>query len=137
MALIGGLALQGMQMLLVLALAPLLLGLIRKAKARLLRRQDHHEIEMLLDLSSLLISACLSGIADQIDVAFSQGHPQVLGQHAPIEELIRLNRLRWKRTLAVEISYSLEGHDIHFDLLLLFTEDSLDLLSRKLAYLMN
>ena len=105
--------------------------------ARLLRRQDHHEIEMLLDLSSLLISACLSGIADQIDVAFSQGHPQVLGQHAPIEELIRLNRLRWKRTLAVEISYSLEGHDIHFDLLLLFTEDSLDLLSRKLAYLMN
>lgn len=105
--------------------------------ARLLRRQDHHEIEMLLDLSSLLISACLSGIADQIDVAFSQGHPQVLGQHAPIEELIRLNRLRWKRTLAVEISYSLEGHDIQFDLLLLFTEDSLDLLSRKLAYLMN
>ncbi|CAM5246730.1 Response regulator OS=Stutzerimonas stutzeri OX=316 GN=CXK95_08995 PE=4 SV=1 [Stutzerimonas stutzeri] len=61
----------------------------------------------------------------------------MLGQHAPIEELIRLNRLRWKRTLAVEISYSLEGHDIHFDLLLLFTEDSLDLLSRKLAYLMN
>ncbi|CAM5442081.1 Chemotaxis protein CheC OS=Stutzerimonas stutzeri OX=316 GN=UIB01_10890 PE=4 SV=1 [Stutzerimonas stutzeri] len=51
--------------------------------ARLLRRQDDHEIEMLLDLG-LLISACLSGIADQIDVAFSQGHPQVLGQHAPM-----------------------------------------------------
>lgn len=105
--------------------------------ARLMRRQDYREMEMLLDLSSLLISACLSGIADQIDVTFSQGHPQVLGQHASIDELIRLNRSRWKRTLAVEISYSLEGHDIHFDLLLLFTEDSLDLLSRKLAYLMN
>ncbi|MGM3387732.1 response regulator [Stutzerimonas stutzeri] len=105
--------------------------------ARLMRADDYRELEMLLDLSSLLISACLSGIADQIDVVFSQGHPQVLGQHASIGELIRLNRERWKSTLAVEISYSLEGHDIHFDLLLLFTEDSVELLSRKLAYLMD
>lgn len=105
--------------------------------ARLMRRQDYLEMEMLLDLSSLLISACLSGIAEQIEVVFSQGHPQVLGQHASIEELIRLNSARWKKTLAVEISYSLEGHDIHFDLLLLFTEDSVELLTRKLAHLME
>lgn len=105
--------------------------------ARLMRAHDYRELEMLLDLSSLLISACLSGIADQIDVVFSQGHPQVLGQHASIDELIRLNRQRWKNTLAVEISYSVEGHDVHFDLLLLFTEDSVELLSRKLAYLMD
>ncbi|MCQ4320601.1 response regulator [Stutzerimonas stutzeri] len=105
--------------------------------ARLLRADDYLELEMLLDLSSLLISACLSGIADQIDVVFSQGHPQVLGQHASIDELIRVNRQRWKNTLAVEISYSLEGHDIHFDLLLLFTEDSVELLARKLALMMN
>lgn len=105
--------------------------------ARLMKAGEYRELEMLLDLSSLLISACLSGLAEQIDVSFSQGHPQILGQHASIEELIRLNRQRWKSTLAVEISYSLEGHDIHFDLLLLFTEDSVGLLSRKLAYLMN
>ncbi|MBA1263353.1 response regulator [Stutzerimonas stutzeri] len=105
--------------------------------ARLMRTAEYRELEMLLDLSSLLISACLSGIAEQIDVVFSQGHPQVLGQHASITELIRLNRQRWKSTLAVEISYSVEGHDIHFDLLLLFTEDSVELLSRKLAYLMS
>ncbi|MFV0456546.1 MAG: response regulator [Pseudomonas sp.] len=105
--------------------------------ARLMRRQDYREMEMLLDLSSLLISACLSGIAEQIDVVFSQGYPQVLGQHASIDELIRLNSERWKKTLAVEFSYSLEGHDIHFDLLLLFTEDSVERLQRKLAYMMD
>ncbi len=105
--------------------------------ARLMGLSDYRDMEMLLDLSSLLISACLSGIAEQVDVVFSQGHPQVLGQHAAIDELIRINRQRWKKTLAVEISYSLEGHDIHFDLLLLFTEDSVALLSRKLAYLMD
>lgn len=107
--------------------------------AQLMKIQDsdYSDMEMLLDLSSILIGACLSGIAEQLDIAFSQGHPQVLGAHSGIEELIRINQQRWKKTLAVEISYSLEGHNIHFDLLMLFTEDSVDLLSRKLAYLMS
>ncbi|HEY0289156.1 MAG TPA: response regulator [Pseudomonas sp.] len=98
---------------------------------------DYSDMEMLLDLSSILIGACLSGIAEQIDVAFSQSHPQVLGTQSGIDELIRINQQRWKKTLAVEISYSLEGHNIHFDLLMLFTEDSVERLSRKLAYLMS
>lgn len=107
--------------------------------ARLMRgfSADYSSMEMLLDLSAVLIGACLGGIAEQVDVRFSQSHPMVLGQHASIEELIRLNRPRWKRTLAVEISYSIEGHHIHFDLLLLFTEDSVALLTHKLDYLMN
>jgi CheY-like chemotaxis protein/chemotaxis protein CheY-P-specific phosphatase CheC len=107
--------------------------------ARLMKLRDgeYSEMEMLLDLSSVLIGACLSGIAEQLNIKFSQGHPQILGAHASIEELIRLNRQRWKKTLAVELSYSIEGHDIHFDLLLLFTEDSLPLLTHKLDYLMG
>ena len=76
--------------------------------ARLMRRQDYRDGDA-ADLSSLLISACLSGIAEQIEVVFSRGHPQVLGQHASIDELIRLNSARWKKTLAVEISYSPKG----------------------------
>ena len=88
-------------------------------------------------MSSVVIGACLSGIAEQVNVNFSQGHPQILGEHASIDELIRLNQQRWRKTLAVEVSYSIEGHDIHFDLLLLFTEDSVKLLQDKLDYLMR
>ncbi|MDB5980024.1 MAG: zraR 3 [Pseudomonas sp.] len=107
--------------------------------AQLMKRDsaDYSDMEMLLDLSAILIGACLSGIAEQIDVVFSQSHPQVLGMQGGIEELIRVNQKRWKKTLAVEISYSLEGHNIHFDLLLLFTEDSVERLTKKLAYLMS
>lgn len=104
--------------------------------AQLMHRDspDYSDQEMLLDLSTILIGACLSGLGEQLDVPFSQGHPQVLGG---IDELIRVNQQRWKKTLAVEISYSLEGHNIHFDLLMLFTEDSVERLSRKLAYMMS
>ncbi|WP_437882007.1 response regulator [Pseudomonas sp. LRF_L74] len=108
--------------------------------AQLLGWQPHDSIEsseMLLELASIITGACLQGIAEQIDVRFSQGHPQLLGQHSSIEQLIQLNRQRWKKTLAIEISYSLEAHAVHFDLLLLFTEDSLVRLTRKIHYLMQ
>ena len=108
--------------------------------ARLLGWQPKNEAqtsEMLLDLASILIGACLAGIAEQLDLRFSQGHPQLLGQHASLDQLIQVNRQRWRKTLAVEISYSLEGHAIHFDLLLLFTEDSIKRLTAKIGYLME
>jgi CheY-like chemotaxis protein len=98
---------------------------------------QYSSMEMLLDLSTLLIGACLGGIAKQVDVQFSKSHPTILGEHGSISDMIQLNRPRWKNTLAVEVSYSIEGHNIHFDLLLLFTEDSVALLSKKLDYLMN
>ncbi|MCI8210891.1 chemotaxis protein CheC [Pseudomonas sp. S25] len=98
---------------------------------------DYTDEEMLLDLSTILIGACLSGIAEQIDVEFSQGHPQMLGSQVGIDQLISINQTRWQKTLAVELSYSVEGHSINFDLLMLFTEDSVDRLTKKLAYLMS
>jgi formate hydrogenlyase subunit 4 len=51
--LISDLAIQGLQMLLVLALAPALTGLVRKAKARLLRRQGPSILQPYRDLARL------------------------------------------------------------------------------------
>lgn len=47
-------ALQGAQMLLVLALAPLLTGFVRKVKARLLRRQGPPLLQPYRDLIRLM-----------------------------------------------------------------------------------
>jgi chemotaxis protein CheY-P-specific phosphatase CheC/CheY-like chemotaxis protein len=95
------------------------------------------ELELLMDMTNLLIGACLSGIAEQLDMSFSQGHPVVLGQHRKISELIATNTNKWKKTLAIEISYSIENYPIKFDLLLLFTEQSLAVLNHKIAYLLD
>jgi len=54
MALIHDLVFQGAQMLLVLALAPLLTGFVRKVKARLLRRRGPPLIQPYRDLARLL-----------------------------------------------------------------------------------
>ncbi len=54
MAVIGELLLQGLQMSLVLALAPLLTGLVRTLKARLLRRRGPSPLQPYRDLARLL-----------------------------------------------------------------------------------
>jgi len=95
------------------------------------------ELELIMEIASILSGACIKGIAEQLDISFSQGHPMVLGQHVKVADLIKANSSRWKQTLAIEITYEIENHNITCDVLLLFTEDSLDKLYKKLSYLMD
>ena len=95
------------------------------------------ELELLMEIASILVGACINGIAQQLDTKFSQGHPVVLGQHVKVSELIKANAKRWKKTLAIEITYEIENYNISCDLLMLFTEDSIDNLNKRLSYLMD
>jgi CheY-like chemotaxis protein len=98
---------------------------------------DQLQLEMLMDVASILIGSCLAGFAKQLDMQFRQGHPVVLGQHQSVEDLIQANKSNWRKTLAIELSYGLEGYNVQCDLILLFTEDSLDTLNSKLAHLLE
>lgn len=98
---------------------------------------DQKQLELLMDAASILIGTCLSGFAEQLDISFAQGQPVVLGQHRNITEIIATNKLKWKRTLAIEISYGLEGYNTVCELLLLFTESSMETLNYKLAHLLE
>ncbi|GIU38686.1 response regulator [Shewanella colwelliana] len=95
------------------------------------------EIEVMIDTGNVLIGAFLNGISEQLHMKFSQSHPVVLGRHCTVNELIHDNSEKWARTLAMEINYRIEGHDIQCDLLLLFTEESLPTLNFKLGYLLD
>ena len=95
------------------------------------------QLELLMDIANLLTGAFLKGMAEQLDLRFSQGHPVVLGRHARVADLLQRGAARWRRTLALEMNCAIEGRDIRCDLLFLFTEDSLPALKRVLAYLMD
>lgn len=95
------------------------------------------EMEVMIDTGNVLIGAFLSGIAEQLHMKFNQSHPVILGRHCSVEQLISNNAATWSRTLAMEINYRIENHDVQCDLLLLFTEDSLPTLNFKLGYLLD
>lgn len=98
---------------------------------------DRVQLEMLMDAANILIGTCLSGLANQLDLQFSQGHPVVLGQHRNVSELISSNRKKWRRTLAIELSYGLEGYNVQCDLVLMFTEESMKVMNYKLSHLLE
>lgn len=94
------------------------------------------ELELVMEVANILIGACIKGIAEQLDIAFSQGHPIVLGQHVDVSKLLKQGEWRWKQTLAIELCYSIENYNISCDLLLLLTEDSMKALRDKISYLL-
>lgn len=109
--------------------------------ARLLDYSDaldsHEELEMLMDVTNVLNGACIQGIGQQLDIDFSQSHPVVLGQHCSIADLLDQREKHWQKTMAIEINYTIEDHDINCDLLLLFTEDSVVHMNRLISFLLE
>ena len=109
--------------------------------AKLLKYENmisaHLEVEMMNDISNILIGAFLNGLAEQLDIHFSQGQPSVLGQHGQIEDIIQTCQNDWQKMLTIEVNYSIQDHDIKCDLLLLFTEDSIKVIKDKIGYLLD
>ncbi|MDB4837244.1 response regulator [Marinomonas sp.] len=95
------------------------------------------ETELLMDASSILVGPFMEAFGRQLNIDFSHGHPVVLGQHVKITDLINAKKTLWQRTLAVEIVYEVENYDIHCDLLLLFTEESVPTLENLLSFLVE
>lgn len=98
---------------------------------------DELEREILVELSNLLIGAFLKGFADQLDLSFSQSHPELLGLHRNINELINSDARTWQEIVAIEINYVIEDYNIECDLIVLITQDSLPILNNKLIYLLD
>lgn len=96
---------------------------------------DAVKLELLMDISCILISASLKGIADQLDINFSLSHPSILGTHIRISDLLKQQTGHWNKILAIEIPYRIESRKIDCELLLLFTEDSIDALNKRISYL--
>ena len=95
------------------------------------------QVEVLMDMSSILFGAFLKGIGDQLDLKLGLGHPTVLGQHRQIGDLREHHSTRQEKLLCIEISYELEDRDISCDMLVLLTEDSVPFLEQRLKYLVD
>ena len=107
--------------------------------ARLMKHEgtadETKNLELTMDIAGILIGACLKGIADQLDIPFSLGHPVMLGRQPGTDDPSRRNAPRWNSVLAIEMGYTIEGRNIRCQLLLLFTPDSLPVLNERISYL--
>ena len=95
------------------------------------------ELELLMDVSNILVGAFLKGIGEQAEVRFFQSAPVLLGQHISVDSVVESTKGSFNRLMAFEVSYNIDGTDIKCDLLLMIVDESLPILDNKLAYLLD
>ena len=91
------------------------------------------QLEALIDVSNIVIGACLNALSSQLHVNFSHTQPVLLAQNKELEAVLQNNVDKLGRILAIEITYAIKIADIRFDLLLLFPEDALEQLYMHLV----
>jgi chemotaxis protein CheY-P-specific phosphatase CheC len=99
--------------------------------------EELEELELLMDISNILVGSFLNGLGEQSEVRFFQSSPVLLGQHISIDSIIESTTGAFSRTMTFEVSYNIEGTSIRCDLLFMFVDESLPLLDSKLSYLME
>ena len=92
------------------------------------------ELGVLVDLSGLLVGACLQGVSEQLDLDINHSFPVVLGRERPLPELLG-TRHDTSPVAAVEINYQFLGGQIHCHLLLLVEQDSIAKLNERMELL--
>ncbi|MBD1567493.1 response regulator [Vibrio sp. SA48] len=99
--------------------------------------EELEELELLMDVSNILVGSFLNGLGEQSEVRFFQSSPVLLGQHISIDSVIQSTAGTFNKTMTFEVSYNIDQTSIRCDLLFMFVDESLPLLDNKLAYLME
>lgn len=90
---------------------------------------DHaSEVELLLDLSNILVGACLGGIAEQLQLAIGFSAPSLMADALPLERLLQDNPVPWTAALLVEVNFRLEKRSFACHLVILMPEDEIKVL---------
>ena len=66
------------------------------------------EIELMLDVSNILVGACLGGVASTLGVDIGFSAPSIMGLDIAPRDLITPDDLRLSRALFIEVCFTLE-----------------------------
>lgn len=79
------------------------------------------EKELLLDVTNVVSSACLTGIGEQLEIDMGFSAPSLLGQQIPVEQIIN-DQHAWQQALLVEINYSVDNRAFMCHLLMMMPD---------------
>jgi len=86
---------------------------------------DASEIEMLTDISSVLTTTFLNGLANQIENSLSYSAPRILSsRQGNVGDALMTTSFHWQHALKVDISYQLVDHSFNCDMVLLIPDEA-------------
>lgn len=84
------------------------------------------DIEVLMDVSNIIIGACLNALSAQLALSFTHNTPILLGVQCSLDEVVSNTSTRWEKMLVIEIAYSVSSENINFELLLVIPDLHID-----------
>jgi len=81
--------------------------------------------ELLLDVSNVLVGACLAGIGELLGTGMSFSAPSMMAESTQIERLLQPDQLTWRYALLVEVNFALEARNFTCHLTQLMPEASI------------
>jgi chemotaxis protein CheY-P-specific phosphatase CheC len=90
------------------------------------KTSEASEIEALMDVSNIIIGACLNALSQQLSINFTHNTPILLGIHCDLDELVNNKVSRWEKVLVIEIAYAVSSENINFELLLVIPDRYID-----------
>ena len=99
--------------------------------------EDMAQEELLLDVTNILIGACLMGVAKQIGKQLDFAAPTLVGISKPIDELLYSRDREWDQCLLIEVNFCLEEGDFSCHLVMLMSEASIEQLRSGLVSFME
>lgn len=94
---------------------------------------DHvGEVEILLDVSNILVGAFMAGIAAQLQSSIGFSAPSIMAEGVSAESLMHAESVSWQRALLVEVKFCLEHRSFASDLVVLLPESEIKALADAL-----
>jgi chemotaxis protein CheC len=100
------------------------------AIADLVKYPDVTGDELLLEISNILVGACVGALASQFSLDLSFSPPSILGQHRTVNELLDVEGLPWQNALLAEVNFRIEDRAFHCHLLTFWPDESIAVLLR-------
>lgn len=95
------------------------------------------QTELLLEVSNILSGACMTGLAEQMEVELGFSAPSVIGEHIDVDQVVKEEELSWNRALFVEIKYTLEQRSFNCTLLLMMPGEAIESVKNTLDALLD
>jgi chemotaxis protein CheC len=100
------------------------------ALADLVTYPDVTSDELLLEISNILVGACVGGLAAQFSLDLSFSPPSILGRHRSIDDLLDTECLPWQNALLAEVNFRVEDRPFQCHLLTFWPDESIAVLFR-------
>jgi chemotaxis protein CheC len=98
--------------------------------ADLVKYPDVTSDELLLEISNILVGACVGALASQFSLDLSFSPPSILGQHRSVNELLDIQGLPWQNALLAEVNFRVEDRAFQCHLLTFWPDESIEVLLR-------